>query len=63
MRRRAAGLAAGFAEKDNPHDMLMVHCPIPPQDEWDEVPSSLCPASPHTGEGRRICLFARSPAG
>jgi len=27
----------GFTVPNNPHDMLMIHCPIPPEHEWDEV--------------------------
>mmetsp|Transcript_2401 Transcript_2401/g.5670 ORF Transcript_2401/g.5670 Transcript_2401/m.5670 type:complete len:610 (+) Transcript_2401:122-1951(+) len=27
----------GFTVKDNPNDMLMMHLPLPPQEEWDEV--------------------------
>lgn len=27
----------GFALPANPHDRLMLHCPLPPQAEWDDV--------------------------
>ena len=27
----------GFAQEDNPHDIIMVACPLPPPQEWDEA--------------------------
>lgn len=27
----------GFAQEDNPHDVIMVACPLPPAQEWDEA--------------------------
>ncbi|EFJ47486.1 hypothetical protein VOLCADRAFT_91853 [Volvox carteri f. nagariensis] len=27
----------GFALEDNPHDHLMLYCPLPPRAEWDDV--------------------------
>jgi len=41
--------AYGFTEEGNPHDRLMVHCPVPPQDTWDE-----------TMRSRMLLLMSRS---
>ncbi len=30
-------ISSGFALEDNPSDMLMVKCPLPPVEQWDEV--------------------------
>lgn len=30
-------LLYGFAQPYNPHETLMMLCPVPPQDQWDEV--------------------------
>jgi hypothetical protein len=30
-------LLYGFAQRHNPHESLMLLCPLPPPEEWDEV--------------------------
>ena len=30
-------ICSGFAMEGNPSDMLMVKCPLPPVEQWDEV--------------------------
>lgn len=30
-------ICSGFALEDNPSDLLMVKCPLPPVEQWDEV--------------------------
>lgn len=30
-------LLYGFATQDNPHDALMMVCPLPPKNQWDNV--------------------------
>jgi hypothetical protein len=27
----------GFAVPGNPHDMIMLHCPVPAFEEWDQA--------------------------
>ena len=31
------GHFTGFTVDDNPHDMLMLRCPLPPMADWNEV--------------------------